>query len=100
MLVVVALVTVLVLAIGFWVGRRAIQKPRKVMFADEREETLAKRVAARAKSSLADALVSVRQELAFGSQASDETIIKRAVYHYQRADPGERKITYCDPVRG
>ncbi len=94
------LVTVFVLSFGFWVVRRAIRKPRGAMFANEREETLAKRVAARAKSSLADALVAVRQELAFGSEVPDETIIKRAVYHHQRANPEEHKITYCDPARG
>ena len=74
--------------------------PARPNFTDAREEQLTRRVAAKAHSSLAAALVSVRQELLFSPQQTNDVLVKRAVYHYRQANPPEHRVTYCDPVRG
>ena len=74
--------------------------PAKPTFANEREEQLTRSVAAKAQCSLAAALESVRQELRFSPQQTEDVIVKRAVYHYRQANPPEHRVTYCDPVRG
>ena len=76
---------------------RAAAKP---LFENEREEQLTKRVAAKANCSLSAALGSVRQELGFSPQQTDDVLVKRAVYHYHQANPPEHRVTYCDTVRG
>ena len=84
------------LVLGLCMKRNGPARPN---FANEREEQLTKRVAAKANSSLAAALVSVRQELLFSPQQTNDVLVKRAVYHYRQANPPEHRVTYCDPVR-
>jgi hypothetical protein len=74
--------------------------PAMPSFENDREAALTKRVAAKANCSLAAALDSVRKELRFSPQQADDVIVKRAVYHYQQANPPEHRVTYCDRVRG
>ena len=69
-------------------------------FENDREAALTKRVAAKANCSLEAALDSVRQELGFSPQQTDDVLVKRAVYHYNQANPPEHRVTYCDRVRG
>jgi hypothetical protein len=77
--------------------RRERNQPK---YENEREEQLTRRVAAQARCSLGAALESVRQELGYSPQQSDDVLVKRAVYHYNQAHPTEHKVTYCDRVRG
>ncbi len=92
---------VIVAAGVFWFGFRGSRnRVRAPQFENEREAALTKRVASNANCSLSLALVSVRQELGFSPQQTDDVLVKRAVYHYQQANPTEHRVTYCDPVRG
>ena len=88
--------------IGFVLGRRArSRRPQAVAaFASEREEQLAKRVAARARCSVADALPAVRHELGLSPNQTDDTLVKRAVYHYQMSLPERPCAAYRDSVKG
>jgi endonuclease/exonuclease/phosphatase (EEP) superfamily protein YafD len=94
---VVAAVVVAGLVIGLRMKRNGHARPT---FESEREAALTKCVAANAKCSLVAALESVRQELRFSPQQTDDVLVKRAVYHYHQANPPEHRVTYCDPVRG
>jgi hypothetical protein len=74
-----ALVALFLLAAG--------RKRRPVAFADEREERLTRSLATRVGCAIADALPSVRKELELGPNQPDETILKRAAYHYRQSLP-------------
>jgi hypothetical protein len=72
----VAVCAALGVLIGF--GRRG----PALAFADEREEQLTRRLASQLGCPLTTALAAVRKELGIAPTASDETILKRAAYHY------------------
>jgi hypothetical protein len=75
---------VLALALAQLVGRR---REEPVAFADEREERLTNQLAATLGCSPAQALPSLRQELHLAPGQSDETLLKRAAYHFRRNMP-------------
>ncbi len=66
-------------------------RPRQVAmtFADEREDRLTRRLAREVGCPLAAGLPAVRRELRLAPSLSDDTILKRAVYHYRRDAPDE-----------
>lgn len=88
--------------IGFALGRRASAKarPQPPLFESEREEQLARRVAARAKAGVSDVLPSIRHEIALAPNQTDDTLVKRALYHYQMSLPERDCGGYRDTVRG
>jgi hypothetical protein len=79
----------------------ALTRRREVVaFADEREERLARRVARAVGCSPAQALPAVRRELGFAPHQSDDTLVKRAVYHYRRDIPESSCPIYPDRAPG
>jgi hypothetical protein len=62
-------------------------RPRQVDFASGREEELTRRLAGKLRCELAHALPPVRAELQIAPDQTDETILKRAEYHYRRNLP-------------
>lgn len=89
--------TVGVLAAGLLLRKR---KPKPGVFADPREERLAKRVANTVGCSLSAALPAVRQEIGYSPTQSDDTLVKRAVYHYQQSIPERTCSTWRDASPG
>lgn len=89
-----AVAAVVLTAVGLALKGRA-KKPRPVAFADAREERLARRVAGAVRSSPASVLAAVRHEVELAPHQPDDTLVKRAVYHYQQSAP-ERT---CSPYR-
>lgn len=71
-----------------------------VAFADEREERLTRRLAETLRCGLAQALPLVREELRLGPGQSDETLLKRAAYHYRRNLPEKACHVYRDRAPG
>jgi hypothetical protein len=66
----------------------------------EREAHLARHVANRVRCTVFEALPSVRNELALAPNADDETLAKRAAYHYQMGLPEKPCGVYRDGARG
>ena len=95
-------VAVVTAVIGFALGRRVAAKgrPKPLAFESEREEQLARRVAARAKAGVGDVLPSIRHEIALAPNQTDDTLVKRAIYHYQMSRPERECGGYRDTVRG
>ena len=86
-----------VVLLGLYLRPR--RQPEPPPFADEREERLAREVARAVGCSPAEALPAVRRELEYAPHQPDETLVKRAAYHYRQELP-ERTCTYHDRVRG
>ena len=87
--------------VGFVLGRRAVRSaPVVEPEMTEREAHLAKHVAQRARCTVFAALPAVRHELALAPDKDDETLAKRATYHYQMALPEKDCTTYRDSVKG
>jgi hypothetical protein len=79
----------------------ALTRRREVVtFADEREGRLAIRVARAVGCSPAEALPAVRREVEFAPHQSDDTLVKRAVYHYRRELPDPSCPVYPDRAPG
>lgn len=76
------------------------RKPKPVAFADPREEALAKRVANTVGCSLSAALPAVRREMEYSPGQSDDTLVKRAVYHYRQDIPERTCSTFRDASPG
>jgi hypothetical protein len=76
--------------------------PREsVLFADEREERLTRELAEQLRCPLDAALEAVRKELSLGPNQPDDTILKRAAYHYrQNLTDGGPCRTYRDRAPG
>lgn len=74
--------------------------PEPLTFADEREERLAREVARVVGCSPAQALPAVRREIEYAPHQSDETLVKRAAYHYRQELPERTCGIYQDRVRG
>ena len=84
-----------ILYLAFGLGGEA------VAFADEREERLTRTLVGQLGCPLAAALDAVRRELNIAQQQPDETILKRAAYHYRQnlPEPGACRV-YRDRTRG
>ena len=89
--------TVGVVAAGLLLRKR---KPKPVVFTDPREERLAKRVANTVGCSLSAALTAVRREMEYSPGQSDDTLVKRAVYHYRQDIPERTCSTFRDASPG
>jgi hypothetical protein len=73
----------------------------EVDFENEREERLARKLAAQLGCPLPAALAAVRKEIGYAPTQSDETILKRAAYHYLQnlPEPGPCRV-YRDRAAG
>ncbi|HEV3204956.1 MAG TPA: hypothetical protein VGY77_11260 [Gemmataceae bacterium] len=89
-------VSVIVAAGLYFLTRR----PTPVVFANPREERLTRKLARLLGCSPAQALPAVRREVEIAPSQSDETLIKRAAYHYRQDMPEASGQTYQDPVPG
>ena len=77
------------------------RKPKSVIaFADPREERLARQVARSVGCLPEDALPAVRRELEYSPGQSDDTLVKRAVYHYRQDVPERTCSTWRDASPG
>jgi hypothetical protein len=93
----VAVAVVVVLA----VARVMLSRQAPVVeFSDAREERLTRRLAQAVGCDLAEALPAVRQELQIAPNQSDDTILKRATYHYQREAPEKTCSVWRDRSPG
>jgi hypothetical protein len=71
-----------------------------VFFANPREERLTRKVARTVGCTLAQALPAVRQEVDIAPHQSDETLVKRAAYHYRQELPERQGYVYRDQAPG
>jgi len=76
------------------------RRPTPIVFANSREERLTRKLARLVGCSPAQALRAVRREVEFAPSQSDETILKRAAYHYRQELPEPSGPIYRDPVPG
>jgi hypothetical protein len=76
------------------------RRPTPVIFANPREERLARRLARLLDCSPAQALPTIRREVEIAPSQSDETLVKRAAYHYRQEMPEASGQIYQDPVPG
>src|SRR5262245_52512463 len=96
---VVLTVSVAALVAGYFLyPRRSAPPPPE--FGDPREEQLTRQVARTVGCPLEAALPAVRHELDLSPNQSDETLVKRAVYHYRQALPEATCRTWRDAARG
>jgi hypothetical protein len=72
-------------ALGVYIGFGG--RGPAVRFANEREERLTRRLVGQLGCPLPTAHAAVRRELGIAPTESDETILKRAAYHYLRNQP-------------
>lgn len=95
---VIAVATAAVVAAGIYlvIGRRAAP----VVFASEREEQLARRLARMVGCAVGAAVPSVRTELRIAPDQTDETLLKRAAYHYRQNLPERTCGGYRDRAPG
>ena len=63
------------------------RKAAPVSFTDEREERLTQKLADMLGCTLAEALPAMRRELEIAPGQPDDTLLKRAAYHYRRTLP-------------
>jgi hypothetical protein len=75
-----------VLALGLSVSFMR-RKAAPVSFTDEREERLTQKLADMLGCTLAEALPAMRRELQIAPNQPDDTLLKRAAYHYRRTLP-------------
>jgi hypothetical protein len=76
------------------------RRPKPVVFADPREEQLTRKLARAVGCSLEQALPAIRQEVEIAPNQSEETLLKRAAYHYRQELPNESRQVYRDEVPG
>ena len=88
-------------AVGLALYFSFARREESVAFADEREERLTHRLAEQLRCPVSAALEAVRRELAIDPEQADETILKRAGYHYRQnlPDPGPCR-TFRDRAPG
>jgi len=79
----------------FWTRR---EEP--LVFADQREEGLTRRLAKMVGCSLARALPLIRREIDIAPTQSDDTLLKRAAYHYRQELPEKTCQVYRDSAPG
>ena len=88
------------LGVGFVMLSRRQGGGPVVDFADPREERLARRLAGAVGCTPAQALPAVRREIDIAPGQSDETLLKRAVYHYRQDLPEKTCSVYRDRAPG
>src|SRR5262249_51125106 len=94
--IIAAIPGVVILALVLLMSRR-----REVIdFANDREEQLTRKLAQLVGCDLAQALPSVRKELELAPGQSDETLLKRAAYHYRRDMPEKTCSVWRDRTPG
>src|SRR5205823_5871873 len=76
------------------------RRPRPVVYANPREERLTRKLAQVVGCSLAQALPAVRREVDLAPKQSDETLLKRAAYHYRQELPETSGQVYRDKAPG
>ena len=76
------------------------RRPEVIDFRNGREEQLTRRLAQAVGCTLADAQVAIRRELRIAPDQLDETILKRARYHYQRESPERSCGVFRDRAPG
>jgi hypothetical protein len=84
-------------------GLYLLSRPSKSMpmiYENPREERLSRGLARVVGCTPAQALPAVRRELELAPSQSDETLLKRAAYHYRQDLPEAPCQVYQDPVRG
>lgn len=84
------------LALYYFRARR--EEP--VVFTDRREESLTRQLAHTVGCSLVQALAVVRIELGIAPSQSDDTLLKRAAYHYRQELPEQTCQVYRDRAPG
>jgi hypothetical protein len=97
-----AVATALPLALGLYLLTR---RPNRVTAppaapGDEREERLAGRLARAVGCTPAQARPAVRREIGLGPTQPDETLLKRAAYHYRQDLPERACGVYRDRAAG
>ena len=92
-----AIVAAAVAAAGLYFVTR---RPRAAVFADPREERLTRKLAITVGCSLEQALPAVRREIEIAPNQTEETLIKRAAYHYRQELSEAACRVYRDTVRG
>src|SRR5438093_13399399 len=85
-------------AAGFYL--LTLGRPKPVAYLNAREEQLTRAMAQIVGCSLAQALPSVRKELEIAPNQSDETLVKRAAYHYRQELPAQACAVYKDKAPG
>jgi len=76
------------------------RRDEPVVFADQREESLTRQLAHTVGCSLPQALAFVRREFDFAPAQSDDTLLKRAAYHYRQELPEKTCQVYRDRAPG
>jgi hypothetical protein len=76
------------------------RRPEVIDFRDDREEQLTRRLAQAVGCTLADAQSAIQRELRIAPDQLDETILKRARYHYQREVPDRPCGVFRDRAPG
>ncbi|MSR55211.1 MAG: hypothetical protein EXS09_18270 [Gemmataceae bacterium] len=71
-----------------------------LVFANEREESLTRQLAQTVGCSLGQALAFVRNELDHAPSQADDTLLKRAAYHYRQELPEKTCQVYRDRAPG
>jgi hypothetical protein len=74
------------------------RRPVRVVYANPREEQLTFKLARLVGCSPAEALSAVRREVEMAPNQSDETLLKRAAYHYRQELPERTGQVYQDPA--
>lgn len=95
--VLLTVVAVAVVGLGLYFRPR---KPMPMLFADAREEQLTLQVARSVGCSPAEALPAVRREIDLAPNQSDDTLAKRAAYHYRQNQPVTTCRVYRDTAPG
>lgn len=93
------LIVVGIAAVGLYLvsGRRPAEP---IVFENEREERLTRRLTQMVRCPLAVALQAIRKELHIAPGQADETLLKRAAYHYRQDQPEKVCSIYRDRARG
>jgi hypothetical protein len=81
-------------------GYLRMRSAKPLVFANPREERLARRLTGVVGCTLAQALQAVRKEVDMAPKQSDETLLKRAAYHYRQERPESACPVYRDEVPG
>lgn len=82
------LIVAVVALVGLAAGALLLTRRRpELVFANAREETLTRKLAGEVGCELEQALPAVRRELELAPSQPDDTILKRAAYHYRREMP-------------
>jgi hypothetical protein len=81
-------------------GLYLLTRPAKpIVYAGPREERLTAQLAHMVGCAPAQALPAVRREVELAPNQSDETLLKRAAYHYRQDQPETCRPLYRDKVR-